>query len=49
MTASKPSAALAADRVNFINEDDAWRVLFRFAKQIARTSSAYAHKHFHKL
>src|SRR5689334_913613 len=34
VTAAQTSAAMASDRVNFVNEDDAGRVLFALFKQV---------------
>ena len=42
-------AALAAYGVNFVNKDDARRVLFGVVKHVAHARCAYANEHFHKV
>ena len=46
MTAAEAGAALATDRIDFINKDDAGRVLLRLDKQIADAGRADTDKHF---
>ena len=45
VAAAEAGAAMAADRVNFIDEDDAGRVLLALLKQIAHAAGADADKH----
>src|SRR6267378_2453610 len=40
---------MAANRVNFVDEDDARRILLALFEKIAHAARAYAHKHFHKV
>ena len=49
MTAAEAGAALATDRINFINKDDAGRVLLRLDKQITDTGRADTDKHFNEV
>src|SRR3989338_2759827 len=44
-TESRP-AALPSDGIDLINENDAWRVLFRTNEEIANTTGAHADEHF---
>ena len=46
---AQASAALATDRVNFIDEDDAGCIFLGVFKHIAHTGSTYANEHFHKI
>ena len=46
MTAAQASAAMTADRVDFINEDDARRVLLALFEKIAHAAGADADEHF---
>ena len=41
--------ALAANRVDFIDKDDTWRVLFGLLKKVAHSRRADAHEHLDKL
>ena len=43
------NAALAANRVQFVNEHDAGRLGFGFLEQVADASGAHAYKHLHKI
>src|SRR5713101_4059645 len=49
MSAAEASAAMASYRVNFINKDDARRVLLPLLKQVAHPRRAHADEHFHKV
>ena len=49
MPAAEARAALTADRVDFIDEDDAGRALFRLVEQIPDTGRADADIHLHKI
>ena len=46
MPAAQAGAALAADRVDFIDENDAGGMFFGLVEQIPHAGSADAHKHF---
>ena len=45
MPAAETRAAMPSDRVDFIDEDDARRVLFALLEQIAHAAGADADKH----
>ena len=45
VAAAEARAAMAADRVDFIDEDDAGRVLFRLLEHVAHTARADADEH----
>ena len=47
--AAKPGATLAANRVNFVDKDDAGRVFFRFFKHVADARSTDTDEHFYKI
>ena len=49
MTAAQTRAALAADRIDFIDEDDRRGVLLGFRKQIAHAARAHADEHFNEI
>src|SRR5215469_2074697 len=49
VTTAEAGAAMAADRVNFVNEDDAGRVLFALLEQVADAAGANTYKHFDKV
>ena len=49
MTTAKAGAALAADRVDLIDEDDAWAVALGLVEEIAYSGCAHAHEHLHEL
>src|SRR5215469_11650347 len=49
MPAAQPCPTMAANGINFVDEDDAGGVLFPLLKQIADTASTNAHKHLHKI
>src|SRR5260370_40092457 len=40
---------MAPDGINFVNEDDAGRILLALLKEIAHAACAYANKHFHEV
>ena len=46
IAAAEAGAAMAADRVDFIDEDDAGRVLLRLLEHVAHAAGADAHEHF---
>ncbi len=46
MTAAETGATMAADRVDFVDEDDAGRVLLRLLEHVAHARSADADEHF---
>ena len=43
--AAEPGAAMAADRVDLVHEDDAGRVLLALLEQVAHAGGAHAHEH----
>ena len=47
--AAQPCAAMAAHGVDFVNEDDARRVLLALLKQIADAAGAHADEHLNKI
>ena len=49
IAAAKPSAAMAPDCVNFVNEDDARRVLLALFEHVTHARCADTHEHFHKI
>ncbi len=49
MTAAEPGATVAADRVNFVDEDDARRILLALFKEIAHAACAHADEHLHEV
>ena len=49
VTAAQTGAALAAHRVDLIDEDDTGRGLFRLVEQITHTGSTHAHIHLHEI
>jgi hypothetical protein len=46
VAAAETGAAMAADRVDFVDEDDAGRVLLRLLEHVAHTACADADEHF---
>ena len=46
VSAAHAGAALTADRVDFVNEDDARRIVLRLLEKVAHTAGADAHVHF---
>ena len=49
MASAEARAALAAHRVDFVDKDDARRILFRLLKQVAHAGGAHAHEHLNKV
>ena len=49
MPAAEASAAMAANGVDFVDEDDARRVLLALFEEVADAACAHAHKHLHKI
>src|SRR5579864_9739839 len=49
MSAAQTCAAMASNRVNFVDEDDAGSVFLSLLKQIAHAACAHAHKHLNKV
>ena len=47
--AAQACAAVASNRVDFVDEDDAGRILLALLKQIAHAACAHAHKHLHEV
>ena len=49
IAAAQTGTALAADSVDFVNKDDAWRISFGLLKHIAYAACTHADEHFHKI
>ena len=49
MTAAKAGAAVPSDRIDFVDEDDAWRVLLGLVEHVPHTRSAYADEHLDEI
>ena len=49
VTAAQTCAALTANRIDFIDEDDRGSVLFGFGEQIAHAARAHADEHFNEI
>ena len=49
VAAAHAGAALAADRIDLIDEDDARRVLLRLLKQVAHAGSTHTDEHLHEI
>ena len=47
--AAQTGAAMAADGVDFVDEDDAGRVLLALLEQVAHAARAHAHEHLHEV
>ena len=47
--AAKTSATMTAHRIDLINKNNAWRVLFTLFEQVANTRGTNANKHLHKI
>src|ERR1035438_7424162 len=47
VSAAQARAAMAADGVDFVDEDDAGSVLLALLEQVAHAAGAYAHEHLH--
>src|ERR1022692_2468498 len=49
VSAAQARAAMAADGVDFVDEDDAGSVLLALLEQVAHAAGAYAHEHLHEV
>ena len=49
MTAAQPGAALASDRINFINKNNTGRIFLRLREKVAYAGRTDADKHFHEI
>ena len=49
MPSSHAGTTVTADRIDFINENDAWRALFPLQKQVAHPAGTNTDKHLHKI
>ena len=49
VSAAEACAAMTADRVDFVDEDDAGRVLLALFEQVADAAGAHADKHLHEV
>ena len=49
VAAAEAGAAMAADRVDFVDEDDARRILLRLVEHVAHTARADADEHFNEV
>src|SRR5207253_5393264 len=49
VSAAEAGAAVAADRVDLIDEDDAWRVLLPLLEEVAHARGAHADEHLHEV
>lgn len=49
VTAAQARAALSADRVDFVDENDTRHIVFRLVEQVAHTRRADADEHFDKV
>ena len=49
MPAPQASAPVPADRIDFINKDDTWGILFALNKKIPDPRCTHTDKHFHKI
>ena len=49
MSTAKTGTAMASDGVDFVNEDDAGRVLLALFEEIADAAGTDADKHFHEV
>src|SRR5580658_6979263 len=49
VTAAQPRAAMPPDCVNFVDENDARRVLLALLEQVAHTAGAYTDEHFYEI
>ena len=49
IAAAQAGAAMAADRVDFVDEDDAGRILLGLLEHVAHAAGADAHEHFDKV
>ena len=49
VTAAEAGAAVPADRVDLVDEDDAGRILLALLEQVAHAAGADAHEHLHEV
>ena len=49
IAATEPGAALATDGVDFVDEDDAGRILLGLLEHVAHAAGAHADEHFHEV
>ena len=49
VAAAQAGAAMPADRIDFVDEDDAGRVLLALLEHVADTGRTDAHEHFHEV
>ena len=49
MTTTKTCATLATNRINFVDEDNTWRILFRLCKKITYTRCTNTYEHFYEI
>ena len=49
MATAQPRAAQPPDGIDFINENDAGRMLFPLFKQVTHSRRSDAHEHFHEI
>ena len=49
VAAAETGAAMAADRIDFVDEDDAGRVLLRLFEHVAHAAGADADEHLHEI
>ena len=49
VSAAETGAAMTADRVDFVDEDDAGRILLALLEQVADAACAHADEHLHKV
>ena len=47
--ADETGAAFPADSVNFVEENDAWRIFLGLLKQVAHTRSSDSYEHLYKI
>ena len=46
---TKTSTTLATNRINFVDEDDTWSILFRLCEKITHTRCTNTYEHFYKV
>src|SRR5207244_1257969 len=49
VAAAEPRSAVAADRIDLVDEDDTGRVLLRLLEHVAHARGAHAHEHLDKV
>ena len=49
IAAAKTSTTMPSNRVNFVNEDDTWRIFLALFKHIADTAGTNTNKHFNEI